>query len=281
MKRRGLPARLKAFAARVVARLRHVGLARTAASLAFTTLLGIVPLATVAFATVARFPAFQQWVDAFHAYLLEHMLPEAASTVIHTHVREFVEKAAGLTGVSIMLLFVTALLLIANVEREINLIWGIRRTRPLARRVVVYVLGATAGPLLIGASLWATTWLLAASLAAVPAAESVADAVLAPAPLAFSTLALALMYRVVPVTRVPWRHAFAGAIVAAVAFEAAKQGFAFYLTQVPTYRAIYGALAAVPLFLVWIYLCWLIVLTGAAITATLALEADAPTSHDA
>jgi membrane protein len=281
MKRqRALLARLFAFVCRVGARMRHVGLARTAGSLAFTTLLGIVPLATVAFATVARFPVFQRWLDALEAFLLEHMLPHSARAVVHTYVREFVEKAAGLTGISIALIFVTALMMIATVEREINLIWGIRRARPFARRVVVYALGATVGPVLVGASVWATSWLLAASLAAIPLDETFADLVLTPAPLAFSTLALALMYRIVPAAPVHWRHAFAGGFVAALAFETAKQGFAFYVTHAPTYRVIYGALAAVPLFLIWIYVCWLIVLAGAAITATLALPENAPVRRD-
>lgn len=265
---------------RVAARMRHVGLARTAASLAFTTLLGIVPLATIAFATVARFPVFQRWLDALEAFLLQYMLPQSASALVHTHIGEFVEKAAGLTGLSVALIFVTALLLIATVEREINLMWAIRHRRPLARRVVVFALGATAGPLLVGASVWATTWLLTASLASVPLDESLADLVLKPAPLVFSTLALALMYRIVPVARVPWRNAFAGALVAAIAFEAAKHGFAFYLTHVPTWRVVYGALAAVPAFLVWIYVCWLIVLTGAAITATLTLPDEKQMRRD-
>lgn len=275
-----LPARFVAFVARVAARMRHVGLARTAASLAFTTLLGIVPLATIAFASVARFPIFQQWLDALEAFLLQHLLPQSASAVIHTYIREFVEKAAGLTGISIAFIFVTAVLMIATVEREINLIWGIRRARPLGRRVVVYALGATVGPVLVGASVWATTWLLTASLAAVPVNDTLAEVLLKPAPLALSTLALAFMYRIVPAKPVPWRHAFIGAVAAAAAFEAAKHGFAFYLTQVPTYRVIYGALATVPLFLVWIYLCWLIVLAGAAVTATLSLPAGAPASRD-
>jgi len=281
MNRRSVPARFAAFVVRAASRMRHVGLSRTAASLAFTTLLGIVPLMTVAFASVTRFPVFQRWLDALEAFLLQHMLPGSASTVVNDYIRAFVEKAAGLTGVSIAFLFLTAVLMIATVEREINLIWGIRRARPLARRVVVYAFGATAGPALVGASLWATTWLLTQSLAAMPLSATLTDLVLKPAPIVFSMLALALLYRTVPAMAVPWRHAFTGALAAALAFEAAKHGFAFYLTQVPTYRAIYGALAVLPLFLIWIYLCWLIVLAGAAITATLTLPASASARRDA
>jgi membrane protein len=274
MPRRTVPARFPAFAARVVERMRHVGLARTAASLSYTTLLGIVPLATVAFTTVARFPVFQGWLAALEGFLLQYMLPDSAAAVVHTYLREFVDKAAGLTGISIAFLFVTAVMLIADVEREINLIWGIRRKRPLARRLVVYALGITVGQVLVGASIWATTSILTESLAAMPLQKRFTDLVFELVPIAFSTLALALMYRTVPARAVPWRHAFAGGVVAAIAFEAAKQGFAFYVTRTPTYHVVYGTLATLPLFLIWIYLCWLIVLAGAAITATLTLPPE-------
>jgi membrane protein len=278
---RSLPARFVAFVVRVVERMRHVGLSRTAASLSYTTLLGIVPLATVAFTTVARFPVFQQWLDALEGFLLQYMFPDSAAAVVHTYLREFVDKAAGLTGISIAFLFVTAAMLIADVEREINLIWGIRRARPLARRLVVYALGATVGQVLVGASIWATTSILTESLAAMPLQERFTDLLFELVPIAFSTLALALMYRIVPARPVPWRHAFTGGVVAALAFEAAKHGFAFYLTRTPTYHLVYGALAALPVFLIWVYLCWLIVLAGAAITATLTLPASAIGRRDA
>jgi membrane protein len=274
MPRRTLPARFLAFATRVVERMRHVELARTAASLSYTTLLGIVPLATVAFTTVARFPVFQQWLDALEGFLVQYMFPDSAAAVVHTYLREFVDKAAGLTGVSIAVLFVTAVMLIADVEREINLIWGIRRKRPLARRLVVYALGVTVGQVLVGASIWATTSILTESLAAMPLQERFTDFMFELVPIAFSTLALALMYQMVPARAVPWRHAFAGGAVGALLFEAAKHGFAFYVTRTPTYHVVYGALALLPLFLVWVYLCWLIVLAGAAITATLTLPPE-------
>ena len=258
------------FGLRAAARMRAIGLARTAASLSFTTLLALVPLATVALTFVARFPAFQQWLDALEAFLLKHMLPGSAYAVVHHTLREFTDKATGLTGISIVFIAATAAMATATIEREINLIWGIRRGRPLGRRLVVYALGLTVGPVLVGASLSLTTWLLARSLAAMPLQGVVADLVLKLAPLLFTTAALALLYAVVPARRVRWRHALAGGAAAAVAFESAKYGFAFYLTRVPTYEAVYGALAALPVFLIWIYLCWLIVLAGAAMTATLA-----------
>jgi membrane protein len=253
----------------------QTGLVRTAGSLAFTTVLGLVPLATVAFTFAARFPIFQQWLDALEAFLLKHMLPDSADIVVHTYIRAFIERATALTGVSIAFTAVTALLVIDTVEREINAIWGISRKRPLARRMVVFAFGATVGPILFGASIWVTTWLITQSLAAVPLHATLADLVVKPLPVLLSALALTLLYVTAPNRHVPWRHASIGAVVAALAFEATKHGFAFYLTQVPTYELVYGALAALPVFLIWIYVCWLIVLTGAAITATLTLSSDA------
>jgi membrane protein len=258
------------FVWRVARRMRAIGLARTAGSLAFTTLLALVPLATVALTFVARFPVFQSWLDALERFLLRHMLPQSANTVVHQYVREFTDKASNLTGISIVFIVITATLATATIEREINLIWGIARRRPLGRRIVVYALGLTVGPVLVGASLSLTTWLITQSLAAVPANWLVADMLLKPLPLAFTIAALTLLYAIVPWHPVAWRHAFAGAVMGAIAFELLKHGFAFYLTQVPTYTIVYGALAALPVFLIWIYLCWIIVLAGAAVTATLA-----------
>ena len=124
------------FAYRVVSRLRDVDLARAASSLSFTTLLAIVPLFTVAFAFVARFPLFQDWLSALEQFLLRHMLPFTGAAEIRAHVIAFAGQAARLTGVSIALIGLTAALAVATVEREINAIWGIRRGRslPMLRR---------------------------------------------------------------------------------------------------------------------------------------------------
>ena len=146
------------------------------------------------------------------AFLLKHMLPESANAVVHTHIREFTEKAAGLTGVSIVFIVVTATMLIATAEREINALWGLTRRRSLARRLFVYAMGATVGPVLVGASISVSTWLVTQSLAAVPLRGTLTPMILPLLPLAFSTLALALLYASVPARHVPWRYAFAGAL---------------------------------------------------------------------
>ena len=122
------------FALRAVARMHAIGLARTAASLSFTTLLALVPLATVALTFVARFPVFQRWLDALESFLLKHMLPDSAYAVVHHYILQFTEKAAGLTGISIVFIAMTAAMATATIEREINLIWGITTRRRLSRR---------------------------------------------------------------------------------------------------------------------------------------------------
>jgi len=265
-------AQLRAFASflrRFGQRLRGVGLARTAASLSFTTLLGLVPLFTVAFTYVARFSLFERWLDALEGFLLKFLLPASGSTVRH-YLAEFIAKAGSLKGVSIAFVVLTALLLVAQVEREINAIWGIQEPRALPRRVVIYVFGFTAVPVLIGGAVYFTSWLIDLSLAAVPTASAAFSTLARLIGVIIAALVLMLLYALVPARAVPWRHALIGGVAAAIAFESAKSGFAFYITQVPTYQIVYGPLAVLPLFLIWMYVSWIIVLVGAAFTATLA-----------
>jgi len=258
------------FPARVIARLRDIRLARTASSLAFTTLLALVPLASVGIAFVTRFPVFDRALDTLEAFLLKHLLPDSAARLVREYVIGFAEQAARLTGVSIIFVAITAGLALHTVERDINAIWGIRQGRSIARRLVVYALGLTVGPVVIGASISITTWALAESLAAVPLEKSLGETIAHGLPFAFLAAGLTLLYKFVPARRVALAPALTGGLAAAIALEGAKYLFALYVVRVPTYQLIYGALSAIPVFLVWIYLCWIIVLTGAAVTATLA-----------
>jgi membrane protein len=262
--------RLLSFPRRAYTRLRDIQLARTAGSLSFTTLLAVVPLASVTLAFVARFPIFQQALGAFEGFLLKHLLPDSAGRMVHEYVMGFAEHAARLTGISVVLVCVTAALAIYTVEREINAIWGIRARRSVSRRLIVYALGLTAGPVVIGASMSITTWAIAQSLAAVPLRKTFGNFIVAALPFVFSTAGLTLLYKYVPARPVRLGPALVGGIGAALALEAAKELFALYVIRVPTYQLIYGALSALPVFLVWIYLGWIIVLAGAAVTATLA-----------
>jgi membrane protein len=257
------------FVVRVLRRLQATQFLRIAGSLSYTTLLGLVPLFTVAFAYVAPYSMFEHWREALEPVLLKFLLP-GSSVSARQYLAEFTAKTAGLKGIGTALVVLTAVLLIAEVEREINAIWGIYEARSLPRRIIIYALGFVAVPALIGAAVYATSWLIDTSVAAVPLASAALPYVARPFSLAIGTVLLTLAYKLVPARQVPLRAAFIGGLLAAVAFEGAKFGFAFYITHVRTYQIVYGALAALPLFLIWIYVCWIILLVGAAVAATLA-----------
>jgi len=253
----------------VLRRLRRASVARMAGSLAFTTLLGIVPLFTVALAYVARFPVFDRWLDALEPFLVKYLLPDS-STAVRQYLAEFTTKAAGIQGIGIVFLIITAVLLVAQVEREINAIWGIHEARSLPRRLVIYALAFVTVPVMVGGAVYLTSWAIEQSIAAVPSVSGALSLLVQPLEILIATLALTLLYKLVPVHPVPMRHALIGALLAATAFEVAKLGFKIYIRQVPTYTIVYGALATLPLFLIWIYVSWIILLLGAAVTATLA-----------
>jgi membrane protein len=258
------------FLERVIGRLRDIDLARAAGSLSFTTLLAIVPLITVAFSFVGRFPIFEDWLKVLEQFMLRHMLPFAASTEIRGYITGFAEQAARLAGVSVALIAVSAALAMASVERQINAIWGIRKGRSLPRRLIVYALGLTAVPVLVGASMSITTWLVMHSLAAVSLRKTLGTQIAQTLPFLFAAAGLTVLYKAVPARHVGAVPAIMAGALAAAALEAAKRGFGWYLSQVSSYAVVYGALAALPIFLLWIYLCWLIILAGAAISATIA-----------
>jgi membrane protein len=259
------------FVSGVASRLTGIGLWRTAAALSFTSVLGLVPLFTVAFVYVARYPLFESWLSSLEAFLLKHLLP-GSGAAIRPYLIEFTTRAANLQGLGIMIVVLTAVMLLATIEREINVIFRNAAPRSLVRRAIVYGVGVTCGPLAIGAAVWSTHWLLEASLRA-PFAKPAVALVAAPVAVALEALVFTVLYAVLPARRVPVRAAIAGGVFAALMFEAAKRGFVLYVTHVPTYERVYGTVAVLPLFLVWVYVSWIIVLFGAAVTATLAAGA--------
>lgn len=258
------------FFRHATARLNSIGWLRAAGSLSFVTLLGLVPLATVAFAFVARFPVFQDFLRVLETFLLRHMLPSSASVIIHEYVVVLAEEAANAVGLSIVFVIITATLVVDTIESEINEIWGIRRKRPIGRRILVYVVGITAGPVMVGAAITLIRWALAEVVSKVPVEQAFTDAVWRGVPATLLVVGLTLLYRVAPARKVLWRYAIPSGVVAAIALYLTRTGFTWYLSHFPSYELLYGAVAAFPALLFWIFLCWLIVLAGAAMSATLA-----------
>ena len=198
----------------VLRRLRSASVGRMAASLAFTTLLGIVPLFTVALAVVARFPVFDRGLDALEPFLVKFLLPDSSSAVRH-YLAEFTAKAAGVQGIGTVFLIITALLLVAQMEREINAIWGIYEARSLPRRIVMYALGFVAVPAMVGGAVYLTSWAIEQSIAAVPSVSQALSLLVQPVEIAIATLALTILYTLVPARPVPMRDALIGALLRA------------------------------------------------------------------
>lgn len=240
---------------------------QTAGSLTFTTLLALVPLVTVAVALSTAFPVFDQAMEALRGYVSGQLLPEGGAKVTQQFAA-FAAKAGRLTAVGLAFLAVTALMLILTVDEVLNRIFRVLRRRALAQRLLMYWAVLSLGPLLIGASLSMTSFLVGSSLGLLELGW-LTRGVLGLMPFFFTCAALTLLYLVVPYRRIEVRHALLGALLAGVLFEFAKRGFAIYVAQFPTYSLIYGAFATVPIFLLWLYLSWLVVLFGATLTAML------------
>ena len=239
-----------------------------AASLTFTTLLSIVPLITVALTLISAFPVFAKMSNALQRFVVEHMVPAAAGAITG-YAEQFAANAAKLTAVGVVFLVITAVMLLTTIERAFNDIWRVSRPRPVFQRVLIYWTLLTVGPVLIGASLSLTSWLVSLSLGVVSDIPGAGVALLKTVPIILTSLALALLYFAMPNRRVAFRDALSGGLLAGIVFEAMKRGFALYITQFPTYKLVYGAFASVPIFLLWIYLSWLVVLSGAVVVAAL------------
>lgn len=240
-----------------------------AGALSYTTIFAIVPLTVAVFGILSAFPVFQDWSGRLRTYIFANFVP-AAGEAIEGYLAEFAANASRLTGVGIIALIVTALLMMYSIEDAFNRIFRVTRPRRPVSRFVVYWTVLSLGPLLVVAGLVVSTYLFALPLVAdLDRGLGISDHVLVLVPALVTWLALTLSYAVVPNTEVRWRHAAMGALVATLLFELGKRGFALYLTQVPSYERIYGAFAVLPIFLIWIYLSWNIVLLGASLAAVL------------
>jgi membrane protein len=242
-----------------------------AGSLTFTAMLALVPLATVAFALFTAFPIFSSFQQSLQIFLADNLMPAQLNSEIFKYLNQFASKAKGLTTIGMILLFITAVMTMMTVESAFNVIWRVRKARPLAQRILVYWAIITLGPILFGVSLSISSYLFTQSMTFTAAQRitPVIEWALTGAALPLTALAFTILYVYLPNCRVEWRDAVIGGVTAAIAFELAKRGFGYYVRRIPTYTAVYGAFAAVPLFLLWMYLCWFITLTGAMIASAL------------
>jgi len=239
----------------------------TAGSLTFTTLIALVPLVTVMLAIFTAFPMFSGVEAALQKYFLQNLVPDGIASPVLRSLAMFASKARGVGTVGLVLLVITAVAMVLTIDRTLNAIWRVRRRRPIAQRILVYWAGLTLGPLVLGVSVSLTTYAVSASRDLVDGLPGGVSYLLAIAQFLLFAAATAAMFHYVPNTSVRWRHAWAGGLFVAAAFEGAKEALAWYVDAVPTFSAVYGAFATLPILLLWVYLAWVIVLLGAVIAA--------------
>ena len=248
-------------------RFREDRLGQIAGSLTFTTLISLVPLVTVTLAVLSAFPMFGNLEGVLQKYFLQALVPDSIARPVLAAVTQFAGKANRLGTVGFVSLALAVLALMVTIDRAMNTIWRVRSPRPFAQRVLIYWTAATLGPLLLGLSLSATSYAISASQGFVAALPGGLAVLIASVQFVFLAAGLAGLYHYTPNTHVQWRHAWAGGLFATAGFEVAKSALGWYLGNVSSYALIYGAFATLPIFLIWIYLGWVIVLLGAVIAA--------------
>jgi membrane protein len=241
---------------------------QSASSLTYTALLAIVPILTVALTMMSAFPVFGEMMGHIQQFLVTNMLPESAESVV-AYTRNFAQNAARLTALGLLMLFITAMIVLHTIDRAFNQIWRVPHRRTTVQRAFIYWAMLTVGPVLIGASLSLTSWLVSQSLGLVKGLPLAGEVLLKVVPIGLTGIAFSLLYLAMPNRRVLLRDALSGGFLAALAFEGMKHGFAAYVTHFPTYRTVYGAFASIPIFLLWIYLSWVVVLSGAVAAAVM------------
>ena len=237
-----------------------------ASSLSYTSLLAMVPMMAIGLAMFAAFPAFSNMRETLLRSLIENTAPSLA-VIVEGHLQTFISNAGETTGVGILGLAITALLLINTIQTAFDRIWGGGRGFKIQRFPVYWAL-ITLGPILFGIafSISSYAFAIAQSSSYMSGAVRLYAAI---APFILEAVGFLLFYRLIPTRPVRWMDAATGAVIAAVLFELLKRAFGYYLGFLGSYQTLYGALAALPIFLIWMYLGWMVVLIGAEITASL------------
>lgn len=250
-------------------RFREARLGVSASSLTFTTVLALVPLFTVGLAVFSAFPVFGKFQDTIQRWLVDSLVPESISRQVLGYLTQFSRKASRLGSVGLVAVLFSAIALMVTIERTLGQIWRLEHQRPLQQRLILYWSAITLGPLLLGASIAITSYVTTASRGVVEVLPGGLRWLLDSFEFVLLVLCVSGLYFYVPNARVRWRHALTAGLMATLGIELGKKVLTGYLSEMPTYSAIYGAFAAVPILLIWVYMAWLIVLLGAVVAASL------------
>ncbi len=250
-------------------RNQHLKLNQVSASLAFTTILSLVPVLTVGSYLVSTLPGVMALRATFQTWLLKNYFPGGISQQISNYLAQFSAKAKELTLVGSIGLLITTILTMNVIERAINEIWQVKKSRPFLKRMLVYLAATVIGPLLLGLGIYLSGVLLGSASGWFPALSSGFKFMSTIVPSLLAFLVFALAYRILPYAKVKWRDALIGALFAGAVYELTKFGFTFFITQAAFYKTVYGTFAIVPLMLIWIYITWWVTLAGAVIVANM------------
>jgi membrane protein len=248
---------------------------QAAGALTYTTLLALVPLLAIAFSIFSAFPAFDAIQDKIQDMIFNNLVPEVGQDV-RGYLTSFTANASQLTAVGVVALALSAVLLLSTIESTLNTIWRVERQRPILTRLLMFWAVLTLGPMLLGASFSLTSdvfttaerWAGEASAYVPTTGGNILQSLESPIAIVLQSLAFTTLFFAVPARSVRIRDAAIGGVISGVAFELLKSGFKAYLTAFPTYQTIYGALAVFPIFLIWLYLCWTVIILGAVFAAS-------------
>ncbi len=239
-----------------------------ASGMAYTTLLALVPLVAVLFALFAAFPTFDQLESEIREFLFTQLLPTRQQEIAH-YVNQFTANTNKLGVIGFVALVATAILLLDNVERNFNAIWHVTSRRRLVNKITAFTSVLVFGTLFLGASLSISARFETLELSGrILDPDQVAWASSSLLPFATGLLAFLIMYLVIPATRVRLPSALVGAVVAAVLWETGKSLFADSVGLSVRYSTIYGSLAVIPIFLIWLYITWMVILLGLEVAFT-------------
>jgi membrane protein len=241
------------------------GCQSTAAALTYQTLFAVVPLLTITYTVLEAFEAFSGVGDVLQDFVFDNVVPESVS-VVQEYIQQFSSQAMSLSGPSLIVVGITAFLMMHTIEKSFNDIWRIREPRQGFQRILMYWAILTLGPVLMFLGLASTTYLFSLPIITGVGASKLFGVV----PLVLSTVFFTLMYVAVPNCQVPLRHGVIAAAVVAVGFELVKHLFGSVMAMTD-FAVIYGTYAAVPLFLIWLYVSWTIVLFGAELNKNMGL----------
>ncbi|MFN3703946.1 YihY family inner membrane protein [Thermomonas sp.] len=262
------PARAGSFGRFVLRRFLDDRLFEAAGALSYTTAFALVPLTMVAFGVLSAFPVFDAWSARLSGYIFANFVPRAAQAV-SGYLTDFSSNTKSLTTAGALALIVSLLVTLSSIEAIFNRIWRVPTARPKLGRFLVYWTVLTLGTLVAAASLALSTRFFALAIFETLPGRWLEALMLRLAPMAIELLAFATVFKVVPHRTVAWRHAVAGALLSVVLFEAVKSGLGMYLGSFDSYQRIYGAVALVPIMMLWIYLSWVSILFGASLASSM------------